>query len=88
MADGSKRRVTVQGAWRASRDRFRLFVLRFSRSYIKVLPGFYKSRVWLDVFVMKSEKEVRDNIEMLKGIDEEDSGLVAAAIAALEWCLK
>ena len=37
---------------------------------------------------MKSEKEVRDNIEMLKGIDEEESGLVAAAIAALEWCLK
>ena len=59
-------------------------MLRFSRSYVKVLPGFYKSRVWLDVFVMKSEKEVRDNIEMLKGIDEEDSGLVAAAIAALE----
>ena len=88
MADVRKRRVATQGAWRASRDRLLSFVRRLSRRYVKVLPGFYKSRVWLDVFVMKSEKEVRDNIEMLKGIDEEDSGLVAAAIAALEWCLK
>jgi len=37
---------------------------------------------------MKLEKEVRDNIEMLKGIDDESAGYVAAAIAALEWVLK
>jgi len=29
---------------------------------------------------MKLEKEVRDNIEMLKGIDDESAGYVAAAI--------
>ena len=37
---------------------------------------------------MKSEKEVRDNIEMLEGIGSEEGGLVAAAVAALEWVLK
>lgn len=37
---------------------------------------------------MKSENEVRDCIEMLKGIDGEESGFVAAAVAALEWVLK
>ena len=64
------------------------FVLRFSRSYVKVLPGFFKSRVCWWCCYMKLEKEVRDNIEMLKGIDDESAGYVAAAIAALEWVLK
>jgi len=37
---------------------------------------------------MKTEKEINDNIDMLRGIDDEPAGFVAAAIAALEWCLK
>ncbi len=37
---------------------------------------------------MKSEKEVNDAIDMLRGIDEESAGFVASAIAALEWVLK
>ena len=37
---------------------------------------------------MKSDKEVRECIEMLKGIDEEESSLVTAAVAALEWVIK
>jgi ribosomal protein L6P/L9E len=37
---------------------------------------------------MKSEKEVSDAIDMLRGIDDESVGFVAAAIAALEWVLK
>ena len=37
---------------------------------------------------MKSEKEINDCIDMLRGIDDESAGFVAAAIASLEWCLK
>ena len=37
---------------------------------------------------MKTEKDVNDSIDMLRGIDDESAGFVAAAIAALEWVLK
>ena len=56
---------------------------RLSRRYVKVLPGFYKSRVWLEVFVVMSEEEVRSLLATLQELDRIKVANTYAAVGIL-----
>jgi hypothetical protein len=63
-------------------------VLRFSRSYVKVLPGFYKSRVCGVDWQMKSEEEIKSMLAKSSESDPETTPYLDGVKDALRWVLK